>query len=283
MLVLDGRLVGAAVKARVMERVKALKAKGVTPCLATVLVGDNLASQTYLKIKHKTCAELGVESKHHHLPESASQQEVLALIEKLNDDNEVTAVLVQLPLPRHLNTEVVCNAIAPGKDVDCVNAQNIGLLVGGTPLVEPCTPKGIMTLLDHYKVTLAGKNAVIVNRSNIVGKPLAHLLLKRDATVTICHSKTRDLEKVMASADVLVAATGKAGFVKKEMVKEGAVVVDVGIVKDSQGRLRGDVDYEDVKEKAGAITPVPRGVGPMTIASLFENVVVLAEKGKGKN
>jgi methylenetetrahydrofolate dehydrogenase (NADP+)/methenyltetrahydrofolate cyclohydrolase len=273
---IDGKVVAKAVKEEVRSRVEALKARGIRPGLATVLVGDDPASHVYVRNKQRTCEELGMHSVGHNLPATTSQADVLALIDRLNRDPAIHGILVQLPLPKPLRSEPILYAVSPDKDVDGLHPVNIGKLMMGEPRFVPCTPAGIMAMLDYYKLPIEGKTAVVVGRSNLVGKPAAMLLLHRHATVTICHSKTPDLAAVCRRADILVAAMGKARFIRGEMVKEGAVVIDVGINRQPDGKLVGDVDFEAAAAKASWITPVPGGVGPMTIAMLMRNTMLAA-------
>ena len=265
---MDGKALAERVRAEVARDVAAL---GRPVGLATVLVGDNPASHVYVRRKREACAEAGIESFHHELDVTTSEDELLALVGDLNADERVTGILVQLPLPDQIDEERVIRAIDPAKDVDGFHPLNAGLLLQGNPVLVPATPAGIMEILDAYEVELQGANAVVIGRSNIVGKPVSLLLLQRHATVTICHSRTRDLAAVSRGADVLVAAIGRAGFVTRDMVKPGAAVIDVGINRVDD-RLVGDVDA-DVAEVAGLMTPVPGGVGPMTIAALLRNTV----------
>lgn len=273
---IDGKVVAKAVKEEVRSRVEALKARGIRPGLATVLVGDDPASHVYVRNKQRTCEELGMHSVGHELPATTSQADLLALIDRLNRDPAIHGILVQLPLPKPLRSEPILYAVSPDKDVDGLHPVNIGKLTMGEPRFVPCTPAGVMAMLDYYKLPIEGKTAVVVGRSNLVGKPAAMLLLHRHATVTICHSKTPDLAAVCRRADILVAAMGKARFIREEMVKEGAVVIDVGINRQPDGKLVGDVDFEAVAAKASWITPVPGGVGPMTIAMLMQNTMLAA-------
>ena len=265
----------------ILEDVKArcgeLKAKGVTPCLAVVLVGSDPASAIYVGQKEKACAEAGFRSFRHVLPAEVSERDLFDLIDRLNGDPSVHGILVQLPLPKGLSADRVIGRIDPGKDVDGFHPLNAGLLASGLPGVVPCTPKGVMRILERYEIPLAGRKAVVVGRSNIVGKPMAQLLLAADMTVTVCHSRTPDLGKETREADVLVVAAGKPGIVDGSMVKEGAVVVDVGIHRTEAG-IVGDVKFGEAAEKASWITPVPGGVGPLTIAMLMENTLELAER-----
>ncbi len=275
--ILDGKKLASEIKVEVKERTERLKERGVTPGLAVVLVGEDPASKVYVGQKEKGCRDAGFASFLHRMPETTTQSELLALIERLNSDRTVHGILVQLPLPGHIDSDAVLSAIRPEKDVDGFHPVNIGRLVSGLPSCEPCTPKGIMRLLKSAEIPLSGKEAVIIGRSNIVGKPVAMMLLAESATVTICHSRTEELADHARRADILIAAVGKPRFVTGDMVKEGAVVVDVGINRLEEG-LVGDVDYEAAAERASWITPVPGGVGPMTIAMLLENTLEQAEK-----
>lgn len=272
MKIIDGKAVSLKVKDDLKEQTKKLaEEKGFVPCLAVIIVGEDPASQVYVSNKKKACEYIGYKSLGFELPESTTQEELLELIEKLNGDDSVDGILCQLPLPKHINEETVLNAINYDKDVDAFHPTNVGKIMIGNYHMLPCTPAGVMELIDSTGVSLEGKNAVVIGRSNIVGKPMSMLLLHRNATVTICHSRTANLKEICANADILVAAVGKANFVTADMVKEGAVVIDVGINRNAEGKLCGDVDFENVKEKAGAITPVPGGCGPMTIAMLMKN------------
>lgn len=276
---IDGKAIAQQVRARVKNEVEKLGTVN-RPGLAAVLVGENPASKIYVRNKRKACEEVGIYSEEHTLPESATEQELLSLIERLNRDPKIHGILVQLPLPKQIDERRILDAVIPEKDVDGFHYMNVGKLVANEPGFVPCTPLGIIELLLATGVEIAGAHAVVVGRSNIVGKPAALLLLHRNATVTICHSKTKNLEEVCRQADILVAAIGKPQFVKKEMVKEGAVVIDVGINRLPDGRIVGDVDFDPVAERAGAITPVPGGVGPMTIAMLLRNTVQAAKYRK---
>ncbi|MEM2282196.1 MAG: bifunctional 5,10-methylenetetrahydrofolate dehydrogenase/5,10-methenyltetrahydrofolate cyclohydrolase [Candidatus Hadarchaeales archaeon] len=284
MTILDGKALAEKIKLQLRERVSRLEKK---PRLAVLLVGEDPASKTYVEGKRKDCEQVGIEFELHHFPSQASREEIGREIDKLNSDERVTGIIIQLPLPPHLSTLQLISRIDPRKDVDGLHPLNVGRLWLGDYDFErdllPCTPKGIIRLLDHYSIKLEGKMAVIVNRSNLVGKPLAKLMLDRNATVLICHSKTPDLARKMAEADILVTAVGRrpSFVVGPEMVKEGAVVVDVGM-NFIGGRLVGDVDFERVSQKASYITPVPGGVGPMTRAMLLENVVRVAEREQGR-
>lgn len=274
--VIDGKGLAAKMRAEAAKDVAALKRAGVNPGLAVVLVGDDQASATYVRSKLRDCEECGIASFDYKLPADASQDEILQLVRNLNDDPKITGILVQMPLPSHLDAEEIIEAISPLKDVDGFHPTSLGRLVRGLPGLRPCTPAGIMVMLDEHNIELAGKNAVIVGRSSIVGKPMAHMLLERDATISVAHSRTRNLDEICRSADILVVACGIARLVKGDWVRPGATVIDVGMDRDEDGRLCGDVDYDDVFNVAGAITPVPGGVGPMTRAMLMSNVVTAA-------
>ena len=254
-----------------------LKERGINPGLAVVLVGNDSASRVYVNNKKKACEEIGIYSEEFTMPEETTQEQLMELIDTLNKSEKVHGILVQLPLPRHLNEKEVINTIRPEKDVDAFHPANVGKIMIGDFDFVPCTPAGVMELIHESGIDVAGKECVVIGRSNIVGKPQAMLLLHENGTVTICHSRTKDLKEVTKRADILVAAVGKAKFVTSDMVKKGAVVIDVGMNRDENGKLCGDVDFEQVKEVAGAITPVPGGVGPMTIAMLMKNTVKAAE------
>lgn len=271
---MDGVALAAKVKARIKSEVETLDRK---PGLAVVLVGDNSASRVYVNGKKKDCAECGIYSEEYALPAETSQQELLALVEELNGRDDIDGILVQLPLPKHLDEKQVLLAIRPDKDVDCFHPFNVGQLMIGEKGFRPCTPAGVMELLDEYGIDPAGKHCVIVGRSNIVGKPQAMLMIARNATVTICHTKTRDLKAECLRADILVAAAGRAGLITGEMIRPGAVVIDVAMNRNDQGKLCGDVVYEEAAEKASHITPVPGGVGPMTRAMLMDNTLTAAK------
>ena len=282
MKILDGKAVSLKVKENVKVRADELKKFGVEPTLAVVLVGEDKASQTYVRAKEKACNEYGIKSVAHRLSENTTQNELLALINVLNLDDSIHGILVQLPLPKHIDTNVVLAAIDPRKDVDGFHAVNVGKLVSGLDGFVPCTPLGVMEILKEYGIDVAGLNAVVIGRSNIVGKPMANLLLNASATVTVTHSKTKNLKEICKNADLIVAAIGKPFFLKADMVKDGAVVVDVGINRLDDGRLVGDVDFEEVAPKCSYITPVPGGVGPMTIAMLLNNTILAAQAKKIK-
>lgn len=275
---IEGKLLAAQVKERVAAGVAELKEKGIEPCLAVIMVGENPASQVYVKGKVKDCAECGIKSLEIHLPTETTQEELLQKLAELAGDAGVHGLLVQLPLPAHIDEKTVIEAIPPQKDVDGFTAVNVGRMMIGEECFLPCTPAGCMEMIRSTGVSISGKNAVVIGRSNIVGKPAAMLLLRENATVTICHSRTENLKQVCANADILVAAVGRAGFVTGNMVKPGAVVIDVGINRNAQGKLCGDVDYDAAAEKAGYITPVPGGVGLMTRAMLMQNTLQAAQK-----
>ena len=283
MKILDGKAVSLKVKESVKVRADELKKFGIEPTLAVVLVGEDKASQTYVRAKEKACNEYGIKSVAHRLSENTTQNELLALINVLNLDDSIHGILVQLPLPKHIDTNVVLAAIDPRKDVDGFHAVNVGKLVSGLDGFVPCTPLGVMEILKEYGIEVAGLNAVVIGRSNIVGKPMANLLLNASATVTVTHSKTKNLKEICKNADLIVAAIGKPFFLKADMVKDGAVVVDVGINRLYDGRLVGDVDFEEVAPKCSYITPVPGGVGPMTIAMLLNNTILAAQAKIAKN
>ena len=268
---IDGKLISAEIKAEAAEEAAALKEQGIEPCLAVVLVGDNSASKVYVSNKEKACAAVGIKSVSHVLPEATTEEELLKLIDELNADKSVHGILVQMPVPKHIDDRKVIMAISPDKDVDCFHPVNVGYLHTGAKGFLPCTPAGIIELIKRSGHTIEGKNCVIIGRSNIVGKPVAMLLMQENGTVTICHSKTKDLAGICRGADIIVSATGKVDTVTADMVKEGAIIIDVGMNRNAEGKLCGDVDFENVKEVAGAITPVPGGVGPMTIAMLMKN------------
>ena len=275
--ILDGKALAAEIRSEVKTQVAALAKKGVSTALAVILVGDDSASQVYVRNKIKACADTGIRSLEFRMPAETTQQQLLAKIAELNADESVDGILVQLPLPKQINADAVISAIDPAKDVDGFHVANAGALVTGKQGFVPCTPFGVMRLIEKSGVNPRGKSAVIVGRSNIVGKPMALLLLAADATVTVAHSCTPDLSAVTRNADILVAAVGRAKLIKADMVKPGAVVIDVGMNRDENGKLCGDVDFAEVKEIAGSITPVPGGVGPMTIAMLMQNTVLAAQ------
>ena len=279
--ILDGKALAAEIRSEVKTQVAALAEKGVSTALAVILVGDDSASQVYVRNKIKACADTGIRSLEFRMPAETTQQQLLAKIAELNADENVDGILVQLPLPKQINADAVISAIDPAKDVDGFHVANAGALVTGKQGFVPCTPFGVMRLIEKSGVNPRGKSAVIVGRSNIVGKPMALLLLAADATVTVAHSRTPDLSAVTRNADILVAAVGRAKLIKADMVKPGAVVIDVGMNRDETGKLCGDVDFAEVKEIAGSITPVPGGVGPMTIAMLMQNTALAAQMRRG--
>ena len=277
---IDGKVISAAVKERVKNEVAQLNEKGITVGLAVIIVGEDPASKIYVANKKKACEALGIISEEYALPESTTEKELLGLIDTLNAKKSINGILCQLPLPRHLDEKRIINAISPEKDVDAFHPVNVGRIMIGDYDFVPCTPAGIMEMLAYENIETEGKSCVVIGRSNIVGKPMAMLLLHKNGTVTICHSRTRNLKEICLGADILVAAVGKAKFVTADMVKEGAVVIDVGMNREN-GRLCGDVDFEAVKDKASAITPVPGGVGPMTIAMLMQNTLTAAKRQNG--
>ena len=280
-VILDGKAVSAKVKEEVKEEVEALKKQGVSVGLAVIIVGNNPASRTYVNNKKKACEAAGILSEEYALPEETTQEELLALVRELNQKDSINGILCQLPLPKQLDEEAVIAAISDKKDVDAFSAVNVGHIMIGDYSFLPCTPAGIMEILRHYNIDVAGKECVVIGRSNIVGKPMAMLLLHQNGTVTICHSKTKNLKDVTSRADILVASVGIPHFVTADMVKEGAVVIDVGMDRDENGKLCGDVDFAAVEPKASYITPVPGGVGPMTIATLLKNTVTAAKQQNG--
>ena len=274
MQIIDGKKVSAEVNEQVRQETLRLKEEhGVTPGLAVVIVGDDPASRVYVNNKKKACELVGFRSEEYALPASTTQEELLDLVRTLNEKEDINGILVQLPLPKHLDDKAVIEAINPVKDVDAFHAVNVGKIMLGEYDFLPCTPAGVMEMLHSYNIPVEGKECVVIGRSNIVGKPMGMLLLHENGTVTICHSRTKNLKEVCARADILVAAIGIPKFVKADMVKEGAVVIDVGMDRDENGKLCGDVDFENVKEKCSFITPVPGGVGPMTIATLMKNTI----------
>jgi len=278
-MIIDGKQIAARVRAEVATEVADLTRAGTVPGLTVVRVGDDPASAIYVRGKRKACEEVGMRSVEHHLPATASQAELMALVAQLNASPEVHGILVQLPLPKHLDEGAVLDAIDPQKDADGFHPANVGALWLGRPAPRPCTPAGVMRLLDEAQVDPKGKRALVIGRSHIVGKPMAAMLLERHATVTIAHSRTADLASEVGRADILVAAIGKAEMVRGAWVKEGAVVIDVGMNRRADGKLCGDVEYAEASKRASAITPVPGGVGPMTIAMLLVNTVELARRG----
>lgn len=279
--IIDGKAIGQQIRESIAERVKELKEKGVTPGLAVILVGKDPASQTYVRNKHRSCEAIGIYSAVIKLPENTNEEELLEQIHTLNERKEIHGILVQLPLPKHINEDKVIAAISPDKDVDGFSPVSVGKMMLGQDTFLPCTPFGVMKLLEYSGIEIAGKHAVVVGRSHIVGKPMGQLLLQNDATVTYTHSKTKDLPSITKQADILIAAVGRPNFITREHVKEGAVVIDVGINRVENNKLVGDVNYEEVEPISSYITPVPGGVGPMTITMLLYNTVKSAEKTLG--
>lgn len=279
--IIDGKVVSADVKARVKKAVEQLKEQGIQPCLATVLVGDDPASATYVRSKQNDAKEVGITTRDHRLPATFKQNELIELVRLLNNDPQIHGILVQLPLPKHIDEMEIISTLSPLKDVDGLTPYNAGMLQNGMGLLKPCTPSGIMEMLDYYKIEVAGIDAVVVNRSNLVGKPLSLLLLEKDATVTICHSKTRDLMSRLQRADLVVTAVGnrQSFTLTGDMINEGAIVIDVGIAR-LNNRIVGDADFESVRQKASWVTPVPGGVGLMTRAMLLKNTVTAASIAK---
>ncbi len=281
---IDGKVVSQSVRDEVAELASKLKQDtGIVPGLAAVLVGDDPASEIYVRNKRKACEKVGIYSEEHKLPAETTEEQLLGLVNKLNEDTKIHGILVQLPLPGHIDETRILRTVSPLKDVDGFHPYNVGLLVEGNPRFVSCTPGGIIKMLDFYNIGIKGKEIVVVGRSNIVGKPVSMLLLHRHGTVTICHSRTKDLKEVTGRADILVAAIGRANFITADMVKDGAVVIDVGINRKDDGKLTGDVDFEAVSEKASFITPVPGGVGPMTIAMLLYNTYLSAKSTAESN
>ena len=275
--IIDGKAVSAALRAETAKEVESFKNEtGVTPGLAVIIVGEDPASTVYVRNKHKACLEVGMYSEVIRMKEETTEEELLAVIDGMNHDSKLHGILVQLPLPKHIDEKKVIRAISPEKDVDAFHPENVGKIMIGDYDLLPCTPAGVMALLDYYKIPIEGKECVVIGRSNIVGKPQSLLLLERNGTVTICHSRTKNLAEVTRRADILVAAVGRPRFVTADMVKEGATVIDVGINRDENGRLVGDVDFEAVEPLVSAITPVPGGVGPMTITMLLKNTLTAA-------
>ena len=278
-VIIDGKAVSQQTREKIAVETKELKEKtGITPGLAVVIVGDDPASRVYVNNKKKACAEVGFYSEEHALPAETTQEELVKLVKELNSREEIDGILVQLPLPKHIDEKAVIEAISPKKDVDAFHEQNVGKIMIGNYSFLPCTPAGIVELIDSIGVDVTGMECVVIGRSNIVGKPMAMLMLHKNATVTICHSRTKNLPEVCRRADILIAAVGIAKFVKADMVKPGAIVIDVGMDRDENGKLCGDVDFENVKEVAGYLTPVPGGVGPMTISMLMKNTLTAAKE-----
>ena len=282
MIRIDGKLVAQQMKEQIRAQVTAMKERGIAPCLAVILVGDNPASRVYVTNKEKDCAECGIASREYKLPEDTEETALLQLIAELNADRSVHGILVQLPLPGQIHEDRVIAAIDPDKDVDCFHPQNVGGMMLGRDRVLPCTPAGVMALLDYYHIDPAGKQCVVLGRSNIVGKPQAMLLLRRNGTVTICHSKTENLKEQCQKADILVCAVGRRDLITADMVKDGAVVIDVSINRKDDGKLCGDVCFDEVAPKCSYITPVPGGVGPMTRVMLLRNTLTAAQMASEK-
>ena len=276
-MLIDGKKIAAETRAEIAAAVAEQKAAGVTPGLAVIIVGENPASQVYVRNKHKACGEVGMYSEVIEMPGDTTEETLLAKIAELNADDTIDGILVQLPLPKHIDEEKVINAIRPDKDVDAFHPVNTGKIMIGNPDFLPCTPAGVMVMLKKTGIDITGKNCVVVGRSNIVGKPMAMLLLGANGTVTVCHSKTKDLAAVMREADILVVAIGRADFITGDMIKEGAVVIDVGMNRREDGKLTGDVDFASASERASYITPVPGGVGPMTITMLLQNTLTASK------
>lgn len=275
---MDGKELAKKIRGELKEEVEQLKKDGITPKLAVVMVGEDKASQVYVRNKSRACDEIGIAFEEFLLPDTTKMEELLALIDTLNNRDDIDGILLQSPIPKHLDINLAFNRISPEKDVDGFNPINVGRLSIGEDSFVSCTPAGVVRMLEEYDIEMEGKHAVILGRSNIVGKPLIQCMLKKNATVTVCHSRTKQIEEITKQADILIAAIGKAKFVKADMVKDGAVVVDVGINRTEEGKLVGDVDFETVEKKVKAITPVPGGVGPMTIAMLMTNLVKAAKK-----
>lgn len=278
---MDGKALSKKIRGQILAETTALKEQGITPGLAVIIVGEDPASQIYVRNKERACEECGFYSEKYALPAETTQEELLALIDKLNRDPKINGILCQMPVPRHISEEAVIGAIDAKKDVDAFHPVNVGKIMVGNFDFLPCTPAGAMELLDEYGIEIQGKNCVVIGRSNIVGKPMSMLLLHRHGTVTICHSRTQNLKEICANADILVAAVGKAGFVTADMVKEGAAVIDVGINRNAEGKVCGDVCTAEAAEKAAFITPVPGGVGPMTITMLMKNTLKAARLQNG--
>jgi methylenetetrahydrofolate dehydrogenase (NADP+)/methenyltetrahydrofolate cyclohydrolase len=276
--IIDGKAIAATIRSRIATDVQALQAQGITPGLAVVLVGEDPASKVYVSMKEKACADVGIFSDEHKLPAETSEAELLALIDQLNADPRIHGILVQLPLPKHIDSDKILEAISPAKDADGFHPYNVGRLSVGKPTFQPCTPYGVMVMLKETGIDLTGKHVVVVGRSNIVGKPVAMMCLQQHATVTICHSRTKDLPAVVGQADVVIAAVGVPEMIKGAWIKEGAVVIDVGVNRVGEKKLVGDVEFAAAAERASAITPVPGGVGPMTITMLLYNTVESAKK-----
>lgn len=277
-IIINGKELAQKIKVNLKQEVNILKSQGINPKLAVIMVGEDKASKVYIKNKSKACEETGIEYKEYLLNESTTLKQLLNLIEELNNDNEIHGILLQSPIPKHLDINLAFQKIAPEKDIDGFNPINVGKISLGQDGFISCTPYGVTKLLEEYNINPEGANAVIIGRSNIVGKPMSQCLLNKNATVTVCHSKTKNLKDITKKADIIVAALGKPKFITEDMIREGATVIDVGINRDENGKLVGDVDFENVSKKAGYISPVPGGVGPMTVAMLMNNVVKAAKK-----
>lgn len=276
--IISGKVVSEKLRLELKDSIsKFILESGHTPGLAVVLVGDNPASQVYVRNKHKACLEVGINSYEINLPTETTEEKLLSVIDELNSDSRVDGILVQLPLPNHIDEERVINRIDPKKDVDAFSPSNVGRIMIGNYTFLPCTPAGVMELLKHYNIAIEGKNCVVIGRSNIVGKPMTMLLLEKNGTVTVCHSRTQNIVEICRAADIIVVAVGRAGFLKADMVKPGAVVIDVGINRGDDGKLCGDVAFDEVEKVASYITPVPGGVGPMTITMLLKNTLLAAK------
>jgi methylenetetrahydrofolate dehydrogenase (NADP+) / methenyltetrahydrofolate cyclohydrolase len=277
-IILDGKKIASEIKEELKSEISQLKEKSVIPGLAVILVGSDPASKVYVGSKKKACEEIGIGSQVIELPDNVAQEELLGIVRKLNNNKNIHGILVQLPLPKHIDEEAIIESIDPKKDVDCFHPENVGRLSIGIGKLMPCTPAGIIEILKRYNIEIAGKECVVVGRSNIVGKPMAAMLLNNNGTVTIAHSKTKSLSEATKRADIIISAVGKVGLIKKDMVKKGVVIMDVGMNRLENGKLVGDVDFENVKKIASAITPVPGGVGPMTIAMLMQNTIIAAKQ-----
>lgn len=273
-MIIDGKSIAEKIKNKVKNEVTELKKQGITPGLAVILIGEDPASKIYVNNKKKSCEEIGIYSEQYFLSKSTSQEDLINLIKKLNSNSSINGILTQLPLPPHIDEQKIAECISPQKDVDVFNSINIGKIMIGNAKLLPCTPAGIMEILEYEKISVDGKNCVVIGRSNIVGKPTALLLLQKNGTVTICHSKTKNLKEICQKADIVISAIGKPCFITKDMVKKGAVLIDVGINRKSDGTICGDIDFENVAPFASYITPVPGGVGPMTIAMLMKNTLI---------
>lgn len=275
---LDGKEVSKYVKDNVKNEVEKIKVDGINPKLAVILVGEDSASKVYVRNKSIACNEVGIEYEEYLLPDTATQEELISLINSLNENKEINGILLQSPIPKHLDINEAFRTIDISKDVDGFHPYNSGLLSIGEDALAPCTPLGIIKMLEYYNINIEGKNAVVIGRSNIVGKPMFNMLLNKNATVTVCHSKTKNLKEIVNKADIVVAAIGKAKFVTEDMIKENAIVIDVGMNRDENGKLCGDIDFDNVSKKVSYITPVPGGVGPMTVAMLMSNIVKTCKK-----